>query len=90
MLEKEEKALPESVTLSNGVVATKKRATVRDLANAGNQPKGKEYLTTYAQFATKVQFNGKNVVLEDILDLYDDDLELLSSLFIDEDELKNV
>jgi hypothetical protein len=80
---------PTSVTLSDGRVFEKKRVKVRDLVDAENQPKGKEYLVKYAQFASMLQVNGKQVVLEDILDLYDEDLEILMTLF-DDEESKNV
>ena len=88
-MSEEKKNFPESVTLSTGVVVTKKRTKVKDLAESTNQPKGKEYLSNFATFAAKVLFNDKPVVLEDILDLYEDDLELITSLFFTEEELKN-
>ena len=77
----------ESVTLSDGRVVTKRRATVRDFANAENQPQGKEYLAKYAGFAAKIFIDGKMVVLEDILDLFEDDLILIADIL---DETKNV
>jgi len=78
------------VKLSSGQVATKKEnVKVRELAAAGNQPKGKEYLIPYATVAAKILIDGKAVVLEDVLDMTEDDFVLVSNLFIDEDDLKN-
>ena len=76
----------EQVKLSDGRVATIRRAKVRDLASAENQPKGKEYLTKYAAFAKKIQIDGKDVVQEDILDLYEDDFILIAELFPDDEK----
>jgi|WetSurMetagenome_2_1015567.scaffolds.fasta_scaffold92713_2 hypothetical protein len=85
------KKLPESVTLDDGRVITKKRAKVRDLSNAKNLPKGKEYLEEYALMANKILVDGKPIVVEQLLDdFYEDDLEKICSLFVDEDDLKNV
>jgi hypothetical protein len=88
--QKEIKVLPESVILSDGRTVTKRRAKVKDMAAAENQPKNKEHLARYAMFAAKIFIDSKPVVLEDILDLYEEDLEIISNLFIDEDEQKNV
>lgn len=76
----------DSVTLSDGRVVTKKRAKVKDLASAENQPKGKDHLVKYAQFAAKIAIDGKPCVMEDVLDMFEDDLELVAGLFIDEAE----
>jgi len=86
----EKEGLPVTVTLSDSRIVTKKRAKVKDLAEASNQQKGKEYLAPYAQFAAKILIDNKPVVLEDVLDLYEEDLELVASLFIDEESIKNV
>ncbi len=77
------------VILSDGRIAKPKKCKVRDLAQAEQQPKGKEHLEKYAMMAAKLEIDGKTVVLEDILDLYEDDMLLISELFIDEAELKN-
>jgi hypothetical protein len=85
------KKLPDSVTLDDGRVITKKRAKVRELANSGNLPKGKEYLKAYSSMAAKILVDGKPIVMENLLDdFYDDQLEEIASLFVDEDDLKNV
>lgn len=74
------------VTLSDGRVATRRKVKVRDLANAERQANGKEYLVKYAVMGAKVLFNDKPAVMEDILDLDEDDLVLISELF---EESKN-
>lgn len=82
------KKLPESVTLSDGRVITKRRAKVRDVANAEDQKK-KSY-EKYAVFASKILVDGKPIVLEQLLDdFYDDDIEAIGALFLNE-EIKNV
>lgn len=83
MEDKKETALPTSVTLSDGKVITTKRARVKALAQAENQPKGKEWQMKYAQIAEKIMIDDKPAVLEDVLDMYEDDLELVLSLFPD-------
>ena len=90
-MEKEEiKVLPDRVTLSDGrIVEKKKDIKVRHLAAAGNQPKGKEYLIPYSTIAAKILIDGAIAVLEDILDMTEDDFLLVSSMFVDEDDLKN-
>ena len=75
-----------TVVLSDGQIVAKKRAKVKDLANAENQPKNKEHLVKYAQFAAQITIDGKPVVLEDVLELYADDLALIAQLFEDEAE----
>lgn len=84
----ENQNLPTSVTLSDGRVATPRKAKVRDLAMAENQPKNKEFLVKYAQFAAKVFIDGKPCVLEDILDLDEDDFGLIASLFISDEDFE--
>ena len=82
--------LPKEVKLSDGRLAQKREIVkVRELAAAGNQPKGKEYLIPYATIAAKITIDGKVVVLEDILELVEQDLELISSMFVTEEDLKN-
>jgi len=83
------KPIAETVILTSGKEAKKKGATVRDIANAENQPKGKEYLSKYAVMAAKLLIDGKPIVLEDLLDLPDDDLETIADLFLSEEDLKN-
>jgi len=72
------------VTLSDGRVATKRKVKVRDLANAEVQAKGKEHLVKYALMGAKILLNDKPAVLEDILDMDEDDLVLVSELFADD------
>lgn len=84
-----ESKLPESVTLSDGRVCKKRNVKVRDLINADNQPKGKEYLSKWATIATKLNVDGKPIVLEDLMDFSEEDLELAMTLFVTEDDLKN-
>ncbi|MDP4201436.1 MAG: hypothetical protein Q8861_01975 [Bacteroidota bacterium] len=85
-----ENALPTEVILSDGRTAKKREVVkVRELAAAGNQPKGKEYLIPYATIAAKITIDDKVVVLEDILELVEEDLELISSMFVAEEDLKN-
>ena len=79
-------AKKEQVKLSDGRIATLRRAKVRDIASAENQPKGKEYLAKYAAFAKKIQIDGKDIVQEDIMDLYEDDFLLLGELFPDDEK----
>lgn len=74
------------VLLSDNRVAKKVRAKVKDLANAENQPKNKEYLIKYALFACQIHIDGKPIVLEDLLELYADDLEKIASLFTEEEQ----
>lgn len=75
-----------SVTISDGRVISVRRAKVKDLAHAENQPKNKENLVKYAQFAAKITIDGKPAVMEDVLEFFEDDLLLVASLF---DEEKN-
>jgi hypothetical protein len=86
-----ENTLPNAVQLSDGRLAKKKVGVkVRELVAASNQPKGKEYLIPYATIAAKITINDAPVVLEDILDMVEDDLEVITSMFVSEDDLKNV
>lgn len=79
------------VTLDDGRVITKRNPKVREMANAENQPKNKDYLVKYAVMAAKLSINGKPAVMEDILDtMTEEDLIKIAPLFgIDEDAEKN-
>lgn len=72
------------VTLSDGRKACKRNVKVRDLANAELQAKGKEHLVKYALMGAKIMLDDKPAVLEDILDLQEDDMILISTLFDDD------
>ena len=78
----------EEVVLSNGSKVTKRKVKVRDLANAEAQAKGKEHMIKYAMIGAKILIDGKPAVLEDVLDMEEDDLVLVGSLF--EDDFPNV
>ena len=69
------------LVISDGRRVTKRNVKVRDLANAESQAKGKDHLVKYALMGAKVLFDGKPVVLEDILDLTEDDLLKIAELF---------
>ena len=86
-MEEEVKAI-DSVTIS-GKVYTRRRAKVRELEQSRFQPKGKEWEATSAGIACKIAIDGKPAVKEDILDLYDDELELVMKLFPEVEEAKN-
>ena len=74
----------------DGRVFTRRRARVRELSQAAVQPKGKEYEANAAQIACKIAIDGKPAVKEDILDLYEDELEEVMKLFPEvEEALKN-
>ena len=73
----------ETVKLSDGRTVTKRKVKVRDLANAELQAKSKDHLVKYALMGAKILIDEKSAVLEDILDLDEDDLVLISSLFED-------
>ncbi|MFT4221880.1 hypothetical protein [Dysgonomonas sp.] len=76
--------LPESVTLADGRVVTRKNPTVRDIANAEKQRKGDEHLTKYAFIAAKILIDGKPAVLEDVLDkLTENDLLKIGEMFVE-------
>jgi hypothetical protein len=76
----------DSVTLSDGRVVTRHHPRVRQLANAEAAAKGKEHLVKYAIMSAKLRIDGKVAVLEDILDMYEDDLILVGGLFQEEEE----
>jgi hypothetical protein len=80
---------PSQVVLSDGRIVTKYNPRVRELANAEGQARGKEHLVKYAVMSAKIRINGKPVVMEDILDLYEDDLIKIGDLFEDDEEEKN-
>jgi hypothetical protein len=78
--------LPESVTLEDGRVITRKNPKVKDLANAEKQGKGKEHLVKYAYLAAKITVDGKMVVLEDILEMTEEDLLKIGTMFTSGEE----
>ncbi|MDR2001403.1 MAG: hypothetical protein LBQ74_00060 [Prevotella sp.] len=86
MKEDQTKALLQSVTLADGRVIARKPAKVRDIANAEKQRKGDEHLTKYAILASKLTIDGKQAVIEDILDtITDEDMIKINTLFIQPD-----
>lgn len=84
------------VVLSDGRKVAKRNAKVRDLANAEMQAKGKKHLVKYAIIGAKILIDGKPAVIEDVLDMFEDDLGLVTDLFPDiepedsEEEIPNV
>jgi len=85
------KNLPESVTLSDGRVVTKRNPTVRDMSNAGTYAGKDESLKSYLLFSIKILVDGKPIGYEDFLDnMHEDDLEEIGKLFVSEDDLKNL
>lgn len=79
--------LQKTVKLSDGRVIARKPAKVRDMANAEKQGKNAEHLTKYAILAAKLTIDGKQAVIEDILDtMTDEDLVQINALFVEDEK----
>lgn len=88
---KDKNKLPESVTLEDGRVITKRNPTVREIVSVGTYARKDEDLKTYLMFSIKILVDGKTVSFEKFLDgFHESDLEAITSLFVSEDDIKNI
>jgi hypothetical protein len=68
-----------TVTLSDGTVATVRRPRGRDLIRAQDAAGGEnKFKFTCAMLAQVTQLNGEPCVMEDIMELWAEDIDLLS------------
>jgi hypothetical protein len=77
------------VILKDGRKVTKRNPRVRELARAEEQPKNKEHLIKYATMAAKINIDGKPAVLDDLLDLFEDELVQIGEKLFGEEIEKN-
>lgn len=88
---KKETKLPDSVTLSDGRVVTKKDPTIREITSVGTYAGKDENLSKMLSLSVKILVDGKKISFEDYLDkLKESDLEKIMDLFISEEDLKNL
>ncbi len=88
---KQKNTLVDSVKLEDGRIITKRNPTVREIVSVGTYAGKDDSLRQYLTFAIKILVDGKPIGFDKFLDDFrESDLEAIVSLFVSEEEIKNI